>query len=104
LEAINACNNLKETQMRKFLICLIATFSVPLSPAQAKTEWTASIFERCRAEWKGDMRMRDYCEEQQEKARDELRSMRPTDDIESECTSRWGDDYRMLKHCLETTK
>jgi hypothetical protein len=80
----------------------ISIFVAVGTPANA--EETASIYEFCRDRWNGNMRMRDYCEEQQESAREAVRGNRYSDEAEKTCRNRWSENHVMFKYCLEKSE
>lgn len=63
---------------------------------------------RCEREWPSDMRMRAYCEEQQERAKRRLETRTPSslglsmtdfETIRRACRSEWMDDFKMRDTC-----
>jgi hypothetical protein len=63
---------------------------------------------RCEREWPSDVRMRAYCEEQQERAKRRLETRTPSslglsmtdfENIRRACRSEWMDDFKMRDTC-----
>lgn len=55
---------------------------------------------KCERQWKDNWQMREYCENQQEAAKDWASSTVIDDDVAHRCARQWSDDWNMFKYCV----